>query len=59
VDAQFSLDEERLAFAIRPEQGEIDYLRNHAEPHPEIARTLVENDDALVMYRERLPASLD
>lgn len=59
VDAQFSLDEERLAFAIRPEQGEIDYLRNHAEPHPAIARTLIENDDALAMYGEGLPASLD
>ena len=59
VDAQFSLDEERLAFAIRPDQGEIDYLRNHAEPHPVVARTLIANDDALVMYRERLPAFLD
>ncbi len=59
VDAQFSLGEERLAFAIRPGQGEIDYLRNHAEPHPQIARTLIDNDDALVMYRERLPSSLE
>jgi transglutaminase-like putative cysteine protease len=59
VDAQFSLEEERLAFAIRPEHGEIDYLRNHPEPHPAIVRTLVENDDALVMYRERLPEVLE
>lgn len=59
VDAQFSLGTERLAFTIRPEHGEIDYLRNRAEPHPDIVRTLVENEDALVMYRERLPAELD
>ncbi len=58
VDAQFAVDEERLAFAIRPEQGEIDYRRNHAAPHPEIIRTLEANDDVLVMYRERLPAAL-
>ena len=59
VDAQFSLDAERLAFAIRPDRGEIDYLRNHAEPHPRIARTLIENDDAMVMYRNRLPSALE
>ena len=59
VDAQFSLDEERLAFAVRPEHDEIDYLRNCAEPHPSIARTLMAHDDALVMYREGLPSSLD
>ncbi len=59
VDAQFSLGEERLAFAIRPGEGEIDYLRNHAEPHPDIARTLIANDDALEMYRTGLPSSLD
>jgi transglutaminase-like putative cysteine protease len=59
VDAQFSLDAERLAFAIRPDHGEIDYLRNHAEPHPRIARTLIENDDAMVMYRNGLPSALE
>ncbi len=59
VDAQFSLGAERLAFAIRPQLGEIDYLRNHAEPHPRIARTLIENDDAIEMYRNRLPSALD
>jgi transglutaminase-like putative cysteine protease len=59
VDAQFSLDRERLAFRIRPEYDEVDYLVNHVEPHPVIIRTLVENDDAIVMYSKRLPAALD
>ncbi len=59
VDAQFSLEEERLAFLIRPDCGELDYLYNHAEPHPEIVATLMSNDDALVMYKERLPQSLE
>jgi len=59
VDAQFSLDREQLAFKIRPEYDEVDYLVNHAEPHPSIINTLVENDDAVIMYAKRLPAFLD
>jgi len=59
VDAQFSADEERLAFKVRPEYDEVDYLRNHPKPHPRIARTLLENDDALDMYRKGLPPGLD
>jgi transglutaminase-like putative cysteine protease len=59
VDAQFSLDRERLAFRIRPEYDEVDYRVNHAEPHPAIVRTLVENDDAIAMYAKGLPAALE
>jgi len=58
VDAQFSVDREQLAFRIRPEYDEVDYLVNHAEPHPAILETLVQNDDAMTMYRKRLPAAL-
>ncbi len=59
VDAQFSLDSEQLAFKIRPEYDEVDYLVNHAQPHPGIIETLVQNDDAMVMYAKRLPSRLD
>ncbi len=59
VDAQFSLDREQLAFKIRPEYDEVDYLVNHAEPHSAIIETLTKNDDAIVMYSKRLPAALD
>jgi transglutaminase-like putative cysteine protease len=59
VDAQFSLTEERLAFRIRDEYGEVDYPTLHAEPHPAIVHTLVSNVDALEMYRHRLPDALD
>jgi transglutaminase-like putative cysteine protease len=59
VDAQFSLGEERLAFPIREEYGEIDYRVNHAEPHPAIIETLESHDDCRVMYGTgRLPADL-
>ena len=58
VDAQFSLDREQLAFAIRPQYDEVDYLVNFAEPHPDIVETLVQNDDAMTMYLKGLPAAL-
>jgi len=58
VDAQFSLTDERLAFAIRPELGEIDYPGIHAEPVPVIVRTLEANEDCVEMYRRGLPSDL-
>lgn len=58
VAAEFSLDEERLAFAIRPQFDEVDYLVNSPTPHPVIAATLAEHDDVLEMYRHHLPAAL-
>lgn len=58
VDAQFSLTEERLAFDVRPELGECDYLVNYAEPHPLIVETLMRHDDCRIMYSTGLPASL-
>lgn len=58
VDAQFSLNEERLAFSVRPEYGEEDYGVNYAEPHPTITRTLEANEDCRVMYAHHLPTDL-
>ncbi|MGW1408975.1 transglutaminase domain-containing protein [Streptomyces sp. NPDC002403] len=40
VDARFSLDEERLAWPVRPEFGEVDYPLLHAAPHPAVLRGL-------------------
>ncbi|WP_326764085.1 transglutaminase [Streptomyces sp. NBC_01591] len=40
VDAQFSLDEERLAWPVRPEAGEVDYPLLYAAPHPAVLRGL-------------------
>jgi len=58
VDAQFSLDAERLAFAVRPDCGEVDYGMNLAEPPPAITRTLEAHTDCRVMYARHLPAEL-
>ena len=58
VDAQFSLGEERLAFPVRPEYGEVDYGINYAEPPAVITQTLEAHCDCRVMYAGHLPAEL-
>ncbi|MEU1303443.1 transglutaminase domain-containing protein [Streptomyces shenzhenensis] len=40
VDAQFSLDGERLAWTPDPESNELDYPVLYAEPHPAVLRAL-------------------
>lgn len=59
VAAEFSLDEERLAFPIRARYDEVDYPTLYAAPHPAIAATLAANEDALEMYLHGLPERLD
>jgi len=43
VDAQFSTDEEKLAFPVRKEMGEQDYPTIYTNPDPAIIRSLQEN----------------
>jgi transglutaminase-like putative cysteine protease len=59
VDAQFSLDEERLAFAVRLECSEVDYGLVHAEPPPEITQALTAHEDCRIMYAHHLPMELE
>ncbi|MER7951278.1 transglutaminase family protein [Streptomyces sp. NPDC096079] len=40
VDARFSLGEERPAWVVRPELGEVDYPELYAEPHPAVLGAL-------------------
>jgi transglutaminase-like putative cysteine protease len=59
IDAQFAIELEQLAFPVREECGEIDYLINHPEPHPTIIETLERHEDCRVMYGTgRLPTDL-
>jgi len=58
VAADFSLDEERLAFPVRSHLDECDYPTLYAEPHPAIVQTLASNDDVVTMYQTRLPSHL-
>ncbi|MFI8321518.1 transglutaminase family protein [Streptomyces sp. NPDC085529] len=57
VDARFSLGEERLAWTVRPECGEVDYPVLHAEPHPVVLRALRAAPDRPHLWRT-LPTEL-
>ena len=58
VNAQFSLDAEQLAYAVRLDMGEFDYGISYAAPHPKIAATLAAHTDCRVMYAYGLPTEL-
>ena len=58
VDARFSTDAEHLAFPVRPELGERDYLINYAHPHPKIVATLAAHTDCRAMYAHHLRRNL-
>ncbi|MFF6794082.1 transglutaminase family protein [Streptomyces filamentosus] len=57
VDAQFSLEEERLAWTVRPEFNEVDYPVLYDEPHPVVLRTLQAAPDRPYLWRT-LPTEL-
>jgi len=58
IDAQFSTEQEKLAFNIREDIGETDYPIIYAQPHPKIIAVLEASTDALEMYKHDLPESL-
>jgi transglutaminase-like putative cysteine protease len=57
IDAQFSLGAEKLAFPVRAQHGEVDYLDNLPEPHPVVARALDRHADLFDLV-EALPERL-
>ena len=57
VNAEFSTDEEILAFEIKSE-GEIDYHDNHSYPDYGLMKVLEESPDAIDMYLHHLPDQL-
>jgi len=58
VDAQFDLEQERLAFPVRKDLGEEDYGIIYANPSAKLMKVLEENTDALYMYLNCLPDSI-
>jgi transglutaminase-like putative cysteine protease len=58
VDAQFSLGRERLAWAVRPELGELDYPDLHPQPHPAIVEALRGATNVLALADGGLPDDL-
>jgi len=58
VQAEFSLDEEKLAFPVRPELDEIDYPTIYARPQRKVVDVLRQHKDSLHMYQSHLPERL-
>jgi transglutaminase-like putative cysteine protease len=57
VDAQFSLDGERLAFVAEPKSNEMDYPVLYAEPHPVVLNALKAARDRPHLW-QTLPTAL-
>ncbi len=57
VDAQFSLDGERLAFTPEPESNEMDYPVLYTEPHPAVLSVLKAAPDRPYLWKS-LPTAL-
>lgn len=58
INAQFSIEDEKLAFSINKNLGEKDYPVIFDKPHPKIIKVLKEHNDALEMYKYHLPDTL-
>ncbi|WP_175407448.1 transglutaminase family protein [Streptomyces sp. TRM64462] len=57
VDARFSLDEERLAFPVRPESNVVDCPVLYAAPHPVVLKALRAATDLTHLW-QTLPTEL-
>lgn len=58
VDAQFDLEQEKLAFSVRKDIGEADDGVVYAKPSDKLMKVLERNKDALDMYAHCLPDSI-
>lgn len=52
VHAEFSIDQERLAFIIRPELGEMDYKDNHPDLDKRLCTILEESNNILQIHTD-------
>ncbi|SEO94599.1 transglutaminase family protein [Paenibacillus sp. OV219] len=58
IDAQFSLEEEQLAFPVRTHYEEIDYPTIYIHPYPSTVEVLKRAKNAKDMYLRQLPSAL-
>ncbi|UQZ74350.1 transglutaminase [Niallia circulans] len=58
IDAQFSLEEEKLAFTVNEKMDEKDYPVIYVQPNPKTINVLKDHNDALEMYKHYLPDSI-
>lgn len=59
IDAEFSLEEERLAWPVRTELGERNYPQVFVRPHPSVVAALTRTSDMLDLCDGGLPSSLE
>ncbi|MCL1862431.1 MAG: hypothetical protein FWF78_02565 [Defluviitaleaceae bacterium] len=57
VDAQFSLEEEKLAFPVRPHMGEKEFAKIYATPDTNVIHVLKTSENAEILWRN-LPTGL-
>jgi transglutaminase-like putative cysteine protease len=58
INARFSLGREYLAFSVREQLDEKDYLVIYANPHPCTMKALENNTDCMEMYFHHLPKEI-
>lgn len=58
IDAQFSIEEEKLAFLVNERLDEKDYPIIYTKPHFKTVAVLEKHTNALEMYKRHLPESL-
>lgn len=58
INAQFSINQEQLAFSVNEATGEKNYPTIYYRPHSKTLAVLQENKDALDMYLHHLPSQL-
>lgn len=58
VEAEFSIDKEKLAFHVKEEMNEKDYPTIFIKPNKNTMQTLINNKDSITMYKYSLPEQL-
>lgn len=58
VNAQFSIEEEKLAFPVRAHYGEADYPTIYVHPNHRTMEALMNHSNALDMYLHHLPTEI-
>ena len=58
IDAQFDLEQEKLAYSVSRELGEVDYRIVYAKPSNKLMKVLEDSTDAIYMCLNCLPDSI-
>lgn len=59
IDAQFSVDNEKIAFLVNEENDEVNYPTIYTKPNPKTMEVLKSHTDPILMYTLHLPDRLE